>query len=163
MGTPRRSLPPLPTTVRRAAVSPDVLPACVNGSSLVYRVKLLGEAATLPGKKIVSDAVGVVIERVQEKVKDSQVLLARFRALTGQILPFLPTLAHSVPALCESFSSNIASATHTAGHGASGLEGEWLFKASLVDLTTKIVTASRSSRFHSVVLTCRRREARPAT
>ena len=25
------------------------------------------------------------------------------------------------------------------GHGASGLEGEWLFKASLVDLTTKIV------------------------
>lgn len=29
-----------------------------------------------------------------------------------------------------------------AGHGASGLEGEWLFKASLVDLTTKIVIVS---------------------
>jgi hypothetical protein len=27
----------------------------------------------------------------------------------------------------------------TTGHGASGLQGEWLFKASLVDLTTKIV------------------------
>jgi hypothetical protein len=40
------------------------------------------------------------------------------------ILPFLPTLASSIPALW---------------HGASGLEGEWLFKASLVDLTTKIV------------------------
>jgi hypothetical protein len=31
------------------------------------------------------------------------------------------------------------------GHGASGLEGEWLFKASLVDLTTKIVVVRPTS------------------
>lgn len=29
-----------------------------------------------------------------------------------------------------------------AGHGAIGLEGEWLFKASLVVLTTKLVSVS---------------------
>jgi hypothetical protein len=61
----------------------------------------------LPGKKYISGAFGVMIERAREN-----------------ILPFLPTLASSIPALW---------------HGASGLEGEWLFKASLVDLTTKIV------------------------
>jgi len=36
-----------------------------------------------------------------------------------------------------------------AGHGASGLEGEWLFKASLVDLTTKIVIVRFSSYHHA--------------
>ncbi|WWC87587.1 uncharacterized protein L201_002477 [Kwoniella dendrophila CBS 6074] len=45
-----------------------------------------------------------------------------------QILPFLPKLAHSVPVLW---------------HGAGGLEGEWLFKASLVVLTTKLVSAAK--------------------
>lgn len=76
-------------------------------------VKLLGEATTLDGKRYVNDAIGVVIERVEDK-----------------ILPYLPTLAQAIPGLW---------------HGASGLEGEWLFKASLVVLTTKIVTAAKES------------------
>lgn len=45
----------------------------------------------------------------------------------NKILPFLPTLAQAIPALW---------------HGCSGLEGEWLFKASLVVLTTKLVGVS---------------------
>jgi hypothetical protein len=73
-------------------------------------ITLLGEASTLSGKKFVNDAIGVVIERVGDK-----------------ILPFLPTLAQAIPALW---------------HGSGGLEGEWLFKASLVVLTTKLVTVS---------------------
>nr|XP_019050076.1 hypothetical protein I302_00497 [Kwoniella bestiolae CBS 10118]OCF29006.1 hypothetical protein I302_00497 [Kwoniella bestiolae CBS 10118] len=75
--------------------------------------KLLGEAATLDGKRYVNDAIGVVIERVGD-----------------QILPFLPRLAQSVPVLW---------------HSAGGLEGEWLFKASLVVLTTKLVSAARAT------------------
>ncbi|WVO24261.1 uncharacterized protein IAS62_005625 [Cryptococcus decagattii] len=76
-------------------------------------IKLLGEASTLDGKKYVNDTIGVVIERVGDK-----------------IMPYLPTLAQSVPALW---------------HGAIGLEGEWLFKASLVVLTTKLVSAAKES------------------
>lgn len=76
-------------------------------------INLIGEASTLDGKRYVNDTIGVVIERTQE-----------------QILPFLPTLAQSIPSLW---------------HGASGLEGEWLFKASLVVLTTKLVSAARDT------------------
>ncbi|OWZ26235.1 hypothetical protein C361_07067 [Cryptococcus neoformans Tu259-1] len=76
-------------------------------------IKLLGEASTLDGKRYVNDTVGVIIERVGDK-----------------IMPYLPTLAQSVPALW---------------HGAIGLEGEWLFKASLVVLTTKLVSAAKES------------------
>ncbi|XAO26843.1 hypothetical protein I312_105684 [Cryptococcus bacillisporus CA1280] len=76
-------------------------------------IKLLGEASTLDGKRYVNDTIGVVIERVGDK-----------------IMPYLPTLAQSVPALW---------------HGAIGLEGEWLFKASLVVLTTKLVSAAKES------------------
>ncbi|OCF78224.1 hypothetical protein I204_00161 [Kwoniella mangroviensis CBS 8886] len=75
--------------------------------------KLLGEAATLDGKRYVNDAIGVVIERVGD-----------------QILPYLPKLAQSVPVLW---------------HSAGGLEGEWLFKASLVVLTTKLVSAAKAT------------------
>lgn len=42
-------------------------------------------------------------------------------------MPYLPTLAQAIPGLW---------------HGAGGLEGEWLFKASLVTLTTNIVKVS---------------------
>ncbi|WRT65380.1 uncharacterized protein IL334_002323 [Kwoniella shivajii] len=80
---------------------------------LTCRIKLLGEAATLDGKRYVNDAIGVIIERVGD-----------------QILPFLPTLAQSIPLLW---------------HNASGLEGEWLFKASLVILTTKLVSAAKET------------------
>jgi len=45
-------------------------------------------------------------------------------------MPYLPALAQAIPGLW---------------HSASGLEGEWLFKASLVVLTTKIVAAARES------------------
>lgn len=76
-------------------------------------IKLLAESATLDGKRYVGDTIGVIIERVEDK-----------------ILPFLPTIAGSIPGLWQ---------------GASGLEGEWLFKASLVVLTTKIVAAARES------------------
>ncbi|OCF32339.1 hypothetical protein I316_06007 [Kwoniella heveanensis BCC8398] len=75
-------------------------------------IKLLGETATLDGKRYVNDTIGVVIERVGDK-----------------IMPYLPTLAQAVPGLCD----------------ASGLEGEWLFKASLVVLTTKLVSAAKES------------------
>ncbi|WWC98998.1 hypothetical protein V866_005892 [Kwoniella sp. B9012] len=81
-----------------------------NGQPLT---KLLGEAATLDGKRYVNDAIGVVIERVGD-----------------QILPYLPKLAQSVPVLW---------------HSAGGLEGEWLFKASLVVLTTKLVSAAKAT------------------
>ncbi|KAK6907036.1 hypothetical protein I203_101025 [Kwoniella mangroviensis CBS 8507] len=47
-----------------------------------------------------------------------------------QILPYLPKLAQSVPVLW---------------HSAGGLEGEWLFKASLVVLTTKLVSAAKAT------------------
>ncbi|WVQ62887.1 uncharacterized protein L199_001036 [Kwoniella botswanensis] len=47
-----------------------------------------------------------------------------------QILPYLPKLAQSVPGLW---------------HSAGGLEGEWLFKASLVVLTTKLVSAAKAT------------------
>ncbi|GFZ42911.1 hypothetical protein JCM24511_00629 [Saitozyma sp. JCM 24511] len=76
-------------------------------------IKLIGEASTLDGKRYVNDTIGVVIERVGDK-----------------IMPFLPTLAQSIPSLW---------------HGAGGLEGEWLFKASLVVLTTKLVSAAKES------------------
>ncbi|WVQ83491.1 hypothetical protein IAT38_005632 [Cryptococcus sp. DSM 104549] len=76
-------------------------------------LKLLGECNTLDGKRHVNDTIGVVIERVGDK-----------------IMPYLPTLAQSVP---------------TLWHGATGLEGEWLFKASLVVLTTKLVSAAKES------------------
>ncbi|ORX36457.1 armadillo-type protein [Kockovaella imperatae] len=50
---------------------------------------------------------------------------------TGEkILPFLPDLARSIP---------------TLWHGAASLEGEWLFKASLVVLTQKLVGAAKAS------------------
>ncbi|WWD16828.1 hypothetical protein CI109_101260 [Kwoniella shandongensis] len=68
-------------------------------------IKLIGESNTLDGKRYVNDTIGVVIERVGDK-----------------ILPFLPTLAQAVPGLCE-----------------------WLFKASLVVLTTKLVSAAKES------------------
>ncbi|ODN87082.1 hypothetical protein L198_07084 [Cryptococcus wingfieldii CBS 7118] len=74
-------------------------------------VKLLGEASTLDGKKYVNEAIGVVIERVGDKM-----------------LPYLPSVAQSIPVLWSS---------------AGGLEGEWLFKASLVVLSTKLVTAAK--------------------
>lgn len=85
-------------------------------------IKLLGEATTLDGKRYVNDSLGVVIERVEDK-----------------ILPYLPTLAQSIP---------------TLWHGAGGLEGEWLFKASLVVLTTKIVSAAKegSGTFMALVI-----------
>lgn len=51
---------------------------------LTIRIKLIGEASTLDGKRYVNDAIGVVIERVQ-----------------GKIMPYLPTLAQSIPGLCE--------------------------------------------------------------
>jgi len=35
--------------------------------------------------------------------------------------------------------------TLTPGHNAAGLEGEWLFKSSLVELTTKLVSAAKES------------------
>ncbi|WOO78855.1 Importin-11 [Vanrija pseudolonga] len=76
-------------------------------------IKLLGEATTLDGKRYVNDTIGVIIERVEDKM-----------------MPYLPTLAQAIPGLW---------------HGASGLEGEWLFKASLVVLTTKIVAAAKES------------------
>nr|XP_031857373.1 uncharacterized protein CI109_007237 [Kwoniella shandongensis]KAA5524445.1 hypothetical protein CI109_007237 [Kwoniella shandongensis] len=76
-------------------------------------IKLIGESNTLDGKRYVNDTIGVVIERVGDK-----------------ILPFLPTLAQAVPGLW---------------HNAAGLEGEWLFKASLVVLTTKLVSAAKES------------------
>ncbi|KAL7423456.1 hypothetical protein Q5752_001036 [Cryptotrichosporon argae] len=75
--------------------------------------KLLGEANTLNGKRYVNGALSVVIERAGD-----------------HILPYLPALAHSIPALW---------------HSAAGLEGEWLFKASLVVLTTGIVNAAKES------------------
>ncbi|WVN87256.1 uncharacterized protein L203_102433 [Cryptococcus depauperatus CBS 7841] len=68
---------------------------------------------TLTGKRYVNDSIGVVIERVGNKV-----------------LPFLPDLAQSVPNLWS---------------GATGLEGEWLFKASLVVLVTKVVATAKES------------------
>ncbi|WVQ77454.1 hypothetical protein IAR50_007140 [Cryptococcus sp. DSM 104548] len=74
-------------------------------------IKLLGEACTLDGKKYVNEAIGVVIERVGDKM-----------------LPYLPSVAQSIPVLWSS---------------AGGLEGEWLFKASLVVLSTKLVTAAK--------------------
>lgn len=64
-----------------------------------------------------------MIERVQDK-----------------ILPYLPALAQAVPTLCKFHSSSL-----TTGHGAIGLEGEWLFKASLVVLTTKLVSVAKDS------------------
>ncbi|WWC68913.1 uncharacterized protein I206_102849 [Kwoniella pini CBS 10737] len=80
---------------------------------LTFRTKLLGEAATLDGKRYVNETIGVVIERVGD-----------------HILPFLPKLAQSVPVLW---------------HNSAGLEGEWLFKSSLVVLTTKLVSAAKST------------------
>ena len=38
------------------------------------RIKLLGEASTLPGKKYISTAFGVMIERAQDNVR-SQTLV----------------------------------------------------------------------------------------
>ena len=35
---------------------------------MAYSTKLLDQAKTLPGKKLVSEAIGVVIERVQDEV-----------------------------------------------------------------------------------------------
>nr|XP_018264314.1 uncharacterized protein I303_02479 [Kwoniella dejecticola CBS 10117]OBR86472.1 hypothetical protein I303_02479 [Kwoniella dejecticola CBS 10117] len=75
--------------------------------------KLLGEAATLDGKRYVNETIGVIIERVGDHIS-----------------PFLPKLAQSVPVLW---------------HSSAGLEGEWLFKASLVVLTTKLVSAAKTT------------------
>ncbi|WVQ94582.1 hypothetical protein IAU59_001662 [Kwoniella sp. CBS 9459] len=67
-------------------------------------------------------------QTVQELIK----LLGETATLDGKryIMPYLPTLAQAVPGLW---------------HSASGLEGEWLFKASLVVLTTKLVSAAKES------------------
>ncbi|KAI5451703.1 hypothetical protein NCC49_001352 [Naganishia albida] len=70
---------------------------------------LVSEAETLLGKRLVMDAVSVVIERVGQKT-----------------LPYLPILGEAIPVLWQ---------------GSVGLDGEWLFKASLVVLTTKLVAA----------------------
>ena len=86
-------------------------------------ILLLGEASTLDGKRYVLDAIGVVIERTNDR-----------------IMPFLPTLAQAIPSLCELSQDELMT-----GHGASSLEGEWLFKASLVVLTTKLVSAAKGS------------------
>nr|ODN85642.1 hypothetical protein L203_04892 [Cryptococcus depauperatus CBS 7841] len=83
------------------------------GQIITEFVKLLSESSTLTGKRYVNDSIGVVIERVGNKV-----------------LPFLPDLAQSVPNLWS---------------GATGLEGEWLFKASLVVLVTKVVATAKES------------------
>ncbi|WWC59902.1 uncharacterized protein I303_102464 [Kwoniella dejecticola CBS 10117] len=80
---------------------------------LTDRTKLLGEAATLDGKRYVNETIGVIIERVGDHIS-----------------PFLPKLAQSVPVLW---------------HSSAGLEGEWLFKASLVVLTTKLVSAAKTT------------------
>lgn len=58
--------------------------SCSCRHELTTRIKLIGEASTLDGKRYVNDAIGVVIERVQ-----------------GKIMPYLPTLAQSIPGLCE--------------------------------------------------------------
>ncbi|ORY25236.1 armadillo-type protein [Naematelia encephala] len=76
-------------------------------------IQLIGECHTLRGKRFVNQAMGVVIERTQD-----------------DMLPFLPSLAQSIPILW---------------HGSAGLEGEWLFKASLVELTSKIIIAAKTS------------------
>lgn len=104
-------------------------------------VRLLGEASTLDGKRYVNDAIGVVIERVGDKVRSCFERSADKADLLSQILPFLPTLARSIPALCmyRSHPASKTSAHWSTGYGSAGLEGEWLFKASLVVLTTKLV------------------------
>jgi hypothetical protein len=66
-----------------------------------------------------------------------------FPSLTGLTID-LTSLAYSC--LIDSCSLYVPLAIELmTGHGASGLEGEWLFKASLVDLTTKIVVVRPTS------------------
>lgn len=47
-------------------------------------IKLLGECSTLGGKRFVNETIGVIIERVGDK-----------------IMPYLPSLAQAIPGLCE--------------------------------------------------------------
>jgi hypothetical protein len=106
-------------------------------------VKLLGQATTLPGKKIVSDAVGVVIERVQGEVRLGKQIPGRLSfSILSSPDPAFPAYSCAISSGVVSvrFAQASLSELTYSGHGASGLEGEWLFKASLVDLTTKIVT-----------------------
>ena len=76
---------------------------------------------------MVNEAIGVIIERTGDNVSRQGWLGYSFLIL--QILPYISTLAQSIPALW---------------HSASGLDGEWLFKASLVVLTTRLVNVSAS-------------------
>ena len=50
----------------------------------VARIKLVGEASTLTGKRYVSETIVVIIDRTGE-----------------HIMPYLPTLARAIPGLCE--------------------------------------------------------------
>ncbi|RXK35686.1 hypothetical protein M231_07059 [Tremella mesenterica] len=75
-------------------------------------VHMMAEAETLEGKRYVNQTLGVVVERVGD-----------------EILPLLPSIAQSIPALWQ---------------GASDLEGEWLFKSSLVVLTTSLVSVAKA-------------------
>jgi hypothetical protein len=60
-------------------------------------------------------------------------------------MPFLPDLARAIPGLCMSRRLSFRHHAHYLGHSAGSMEGEWLFKSSLVVLTTKLVSVSPTS------------------
>jgi len=62
VGNPYRVL----LALSRAIVSAHVRPP---GEPADDRIKLLGKAETLPGKKYISSAFGVMIERAQDNVR----------------------------------------------------------------------------------------------
>jgi hypothetical protein len=58
------------------------------------RIKLLGEATTLPGKKYITTVIGVMIERVQEKVCRFLVVGADDRSCLSCLRSRLPFLLY---------------------------------------------------------------------
>lgn len=71
-----------------------------QAANLCARIKLLGEARTLSGKRYVNDAIGVVIERTGERVGSEADGRKSAEIDLLQILPFLPILAQAIPDLC---------------------------------------------------------------
>lgn len=70
-------------------------------------------------------------------------LIGEAESLSGKraVLDVLSILIERVSTLIMPYSGAISEAIPALWHGSSGLDGEWLFKASLVVLATKLVSA----------------------
>lgn len=80
--------------------------------------------------------IGQIVEQMLRLIGEAE-------SLSGKrtLLDVLSILIERVAALIMPYSGGISEAIPALWHGSTGLDGEWLFKASLVVLATKLVTA----------------------